>query len=413
MRSKVARKFGARTRDRWYSTLSLAGVAVMMLVLAGCDGGGGSSDSARANVGTSPTDGIFPSADVLCGAGEECVITAGRTIPVGTMTVNNDEDNIYIKVELVDGWVIKGVNGGSKVWVGTGDHPDDGRPNAGSFCDPQNEEGHPYWCQNFTQPVASTDYAIPFTDIIVVDGVEYLGCPQELFIYLHLDVALLDDNGNEIQSETAFGGCIEGTGRGAWFFYSTYTTVCCEDDPGGDGGFRTQTMGGWGAPCHGQNPGCYRDANFDGAFPDGIVLGCDTSFDATFTSAGAVEAYLPGGGQPGPLTGDLVDPVGSTSAGVLLGQLLAATLNVGFDAYDPDFGESDDLLGDQIVCNTGNAAVDALGLSVAELIADAESFVGGCGSAYGLNRGALVTALTAINENYHEGDLDLGYLCNP
>ena len=54
-----------------------------------------------------------------------------------------------------------------------------------------------------------------------------------------------------------------------------------EDDDDADpcliriGDFRSQTMGGWGSNCNGNNPGCYRDANFDSAFPDGVTLGTD------------------------------------------------------------------------------------------------------------------------------------------
>src|SRR5262249_20373263 len=41
----------------------------------------------------------------------------------------------------------------------------------------------------------------------------------------------------------------------------------------GTGDFETFTQGGWGAICHGGNPGCLRDAHFDEVFPDGLVLG--------------------------------------------------------------------------------------------------------------------------------------------
>ena len=34
------------------------------------------------------------------------------------------------------------------------------------------------------------------------------------------------------------------------------------------GQFTTFSQGGYGTNCNGNNPGCYRDAHFDAAFPD-------------------------------------------------------------------------------------------------------------------------------------------------
>jgi hypothetical protein len=97
------------------------------------------------------------------------------------------------------------------------------------------------------------------------------------------------------------------------------------------------TKGGWGSGCPGPQqgdsmstqPGCMRDHYFDQVFPSGVTVGDHgggTPYGALWTSAEAVELYLPSGGPPSQLTEDLVNPT-STPAGNLAAQLLALTLN--------------------------------------------------------------------------------------
>ncbi len=62
-------------------------------------------------------------------------------------------------------------------------------------------------------------------------------------------------------------------------------------------GFRTQTQGGWGAECAGNNQSCYLIANFDAAFPDGLAIGCVTGNLLLTTSVATIE-FLPSGTTP-------------------------------------------------------------------------------------------------------------------
>jgi hypothetical protein len=97
------------------------------------------------------------------------------------------------------------------------------------------------------------------------------------------------------------------------------------------------TQGGWGSGCptpqqerpESTQPGCIRDHYWDDVFPDGVMIGDTTGarFGAVFTSAAAVEAFLPSGGPAKPFNADYVNPTGKTSAGVLAGQVLALKLN--------------------------------------------------------------------------------------
>src|SRR5262249_24510525 len=67
------------------------------------------------------------------------------------------------------------------------------------------------------------------------------------------------------------------------------------------GPFVTVTQGGWGAPPRGQNPGAILAANFSKVFgAAGVTIGCAAGgFHLTFTSASAIQAFLPQGGPPG------------------------------------------------------------------------------------------------------------------
>jgi hypothetical protein len=171
-------------------------------------------------------------------------------------------------------------------------------------------------------------------------------------------------------------------------------------------GFKTITQGGWGTKCHGDNPGCYRDANFDAAFPDGIRIGNETN-SITLTSSSAVKNFLPSGTTPRALnSGALIDP-GQTYRNVLAGQLVTLTLSIGFDVYDADFGSNPLLLGDLRIRN-GTFA----GMTVNNFLQIANNAIGGEATGYSYSR--LNAAASAINENFDEGTVDNGFLtCNP
>ena len=184
-----------------------------------------------------------------------------------------------------------------------------------------------------------------------------------------------------------------------FFFLFAQLSYGTDGCPGG----RTQTPGGWGAPANGNNPGVYRDAHFDTAFPDGITLGCGGN-TITFTSAAAIEAYLPCGGGSFTITGVSVDP--SCSGNNLINHLLAATLSVGFDLNDPNFGSSNYNLQD-LVINTGTFQ----GWTVGELLALANDVLGGCNTSY--SPVSVKSGLAMINENYVDGNSNNGNLDCP
>ncbi len=96
-------------------------------------------------------------------------------------------------------------------------------------------------------------------------------------------------------------------------------------------GFLTYSQGGWGSPAHGNNPGAVRDAYFSLVFPTGLVVGDPSNFTIHFSSASAIQSFLPAGGSDNPLTQNLTDPANSNGIGNWAGQIVAAEMNLGYD----------------------------------------------------------------------------------
>lgn len=193
---------------------------------------------------------------------------------------------------------------------------------------------------------------------------------------------------------------------------ATIVNVAVEDLSGctyspGAGEYRTQTQGGWGGNASGNNPGSYRDANWSGAFPNGLVVGCTHTI--TFTSSAAIQAFLRGGGSPGPLTQSYTNPPGggrNAIGNVLANQVVTLALSLGFDAYDKSFGSGDTWLGDLII-----ASGEFAGMTVNELYGHAEKGLGGCSNLYDFSK--LNNAVTAINQNFVDGNSAGSYLVAP
>ncbi|NEN24431.1 hypothetical protein G3O08_13045, partial [Cryomorpha ignava] len=165
-------------------------------------------------------------------------------------------------------------------------------------------------------------------------------------------------------------------------------------------GFRTQTQGGWGSSPNGGNPGAYLHANFGTGFPSGIEIGCDNTF--SFTSAQSITQFLPCGGSAAGLpSGSDIDP--DCPGNVFISQVLAATISIGFDDNIPTFSSGVVPLRELVILN-GTFA----GWTVEELLTEANLKLGGCASSYSFSE--LNEAVTAVNENYVDGNVSGDYL---
>lgn len=195
--------------------------------------------------------------------------------------------------------------------------------------------------------------------------------------------------------------------------------VDCGDGggPGPDpGDFCSQTQGGWGSGAAGNNTGTLRDTYFNSVFPSGVCVGDGDCIDADavwallLQSSQAVEDYLPAGSTASTLTADQTDPE-VTSAGVFGGQLVAATLNVGFDeagigkctlSGTCDFAHAPGTLGTLIYGSC--VATPLQGLSVNDVIALANTAISGGGLPPGVSISDLNDALSALNEEFVDCD---------
>ena len=186
-------------------------------------------------------------------------------------------------------------------------------------------------------------------------------------------------------------------------FYTYYCMENCKEICDGCkmGVYRTQTPGGWGARVAGNNPGSYRDANFTGAFPDGLVVGIDDDetkyFKITLTSSPAIEKLLPTGGKPASLTKSYMDPDPKEIKNVLVGHIVALSLSIGFDVYDEDFGEAEGHLRYLIIAD--GHGFD--GMSVAAILDEANIVLSGGASSYSPSQ--MTEILTKINEYFVDG----------
>jgi len=170
----------------------------------------------------------------------------------------------------------------------------------------------------------------------------------------------------------------------------------CEILPGM---FRTQTVGGWGATPLGANAGAYMHNNFSAAFPAGLTVGCGNT--VTFTTAQEITDYLPCLGASGILSQSYTDPLCLNNS--LVSQLVALTLSVEFDWYDPIFGISNTNLG-ELVVSTGPMNT----LTVEQVLFEANNALGGCGSGFTLDQ--ITQTLTEINQNFIDGTMADAYL---
>lgn len=376
------------------------GLVVVALVMTGC---GSDRDwweyvvdpFDMFSVPASETDGIEPTF-TTCGEHQVETLWAAGTTDVGIVTVANDCNYLYVKYSMAADWrILKG-----RVHVGADvtDYPKqpDLTPLLAEFDygfdAPEGEAFEQYTVE------------IPFTDL----GLEHGDCGTPFYVFAWGYVAEIDDGGGVITETAAWAGTgMNQTESPQWMYYIEYQLQCCDQWVGCE--FRTQSQGGWGTVCHGQNPGCYRDEWFDIAFPEGdgyLTIGCGDGYTMTFTSSQAVQEFLPSGGKPGPLEFNYVNPTGKTEAGVLASQVLALALTLGFDSTDPDFCSSEELLVDLVICNTGTA-FDCW--AVGDLFDEANVVLGGCESEY--RPGEIADALAMVNENYVDGKVDLGFLC--
>ena len=166
-------------------------------------------------------------------------------------------------------------------------------------------------------------------------------------------------------------------------------------------GFTTFTQGGWGSKPSGNNPGQLLASNFALVYSGGSVTIGGTR-TLKFTSASAIEAFLPQGGTPSTFAASATNP-GSSAAGVFAGQVLALRLSVDFSTAGITKAG---LAG--LKLKSGKLA----GQTVAQVLALANAVIGGNTGALpsGVSISDLNSIMDAINNNYDGGISNNAYL---
>ena len=146
-------------------------------------------------------------------------LTAGQTIPVGSVIVRNDRDNIYVTYNLSDQKNPNSCFGTLHLWGGTNlaDLPTSGggNPIPGQF--PYSFDATGLRTHTFTIPIA--DRLGPACDAAL-----------SLYIVSHAEVDLDCNPATTDNQETAFGGDLAGGSGNRWWFYGNYT-LCCPRPP--------------------------------------------------------------------------------------------------------------------------------------------------------------------------------------
>jgi hypothetical protein len=139
-----------------------------------------------------------------------------------------------------------------------------------------------------------------------------------------------------------------------------------------------------------------------------MVIG--SGYQVRLTSVAAVRTLLKDEGPPGMLSNNATNPT-STSAGVLMGNVMALTLNVAFSQAGA-LPQNDPLPVGDLILVRGPFA----GQTVAALLQLAQQVIGGDPSGlnpFGADLNDLNDTIANVNENFLEGWVSRGYLRRP
>jgi len=146
----------------------------------------------------------------------------------------------------------------------------------------------------------------------------------------------------------------------------------------------------------------YLNVNFKTAFPSGIVVGDVLGLHLFFSAAADVFAFLPCTASASILNGTIIGPVAadcSVAGGVLAGEILALSIAVGLDLFDPHFYASPVPLSALVVVKG-----DCIGMTVAQVLALANQVLAGkVVLPASLTLAALTQCVIDINLNFSSG----------
>lgn len=162
---------------------------------------------------------------VYCGTVTTQNLMAGQHHLAGTVTVANDEHNVYVTYQTTGNWRLES----TELFVGACDAMPvnkSGNPQIGHF---------PYKVSHTSGSVTTYTYTLPISSL-----------PEAMCVAAHANVVKVDESGSLIQSETAWGEGTRFVTKGNWGMYFSYTIQeCIEDTPVASDCYQTETA--WSA----------------------------------------------------------------------------------------------------------------------------------------------------------------------
>jgi hypothetical protein len=185
-------------------------------------------------------------AQTYCGTTTEVILYAGQTIDSGTVTIKNDENNLYVTFSAADPW-----------WLSeTHLHVADSKEGI-----PQNKKGNPK-IGNFDYQTTHDPLAAEYTYVIAKADLS-LDENNSVVIAAHAVVVQEDSEGNIIESETGWADGEPFVDKGSWAMYLQYIWQECDTSQPPDDS-RTETAFAFG----GDDATCFLSIYADGTIDD-------------------------------------------------------------------------------------------------------------------------------------------------
>lgn len=201
----------------------------------------------------------IPAAANVCGVEKEFKLWAGQTIDVGTVTVSNDEENLYLTYWVAAPWWLTEVH----VYVLAEEPLSRLAPGLAP-----NKSGNISYTDTYTMtiPLAALGFEI---------NCDYTA----LWIQAHAAIVMYDANGKIVKGETAYGGTVDKPKRGSWYGNIMYVVQCC----GGEGETECNEETAWGGNTAGEGNSAWW------FYYDNTVGGAQTIWAGQHYNVGSVE----------------------------------------------------------------------------------------------------------------------------
>jgi len=154
----------------------------------------------------------------FCGFLQEDPLTAGQTIPAGTIVIGNDADNVYVTYNATGDWKLKELH----LSVECNDIGGDCTKTKSSDLAPGK---FPY--KFIPTQTNINDLPVTYTFIIPIASLGNCTC---FCVYPHAAVVRYVNGTSTVESQTAWGGFVQQIVNGKWYGGTNYCLQNCSND---------------------------------------------------------------------------------------------------------------------------------------------------------------------------------------